>query len=301
MRQKSLGTAAAAIPEIGFGTWRYEGGVEPLRKAISLGAALIDTAESYGTEELIGAAIKDIRRQVFLATKVSPKNFRRRDLLAAADRSLKRLKTDYIDLYQLHWPNYTVPIEETMAAMEELVDAGKIRFIGVSRFSLAELQKAQAALVKYKIMANQLRYSLIERTIESGLLSYCQAQQITVIAFSPLGQDFKSIKHSDPNGALEKVVDETGKTPAQIALNWCIAKENVVAIPKADSLDHVVENCGSSEWRLSAEQIEFLNKSIKYQKRSMVELMVRRIGQHVVQRIGRNLDLISPNSYSTPN
>src|SRR4029077_13845353 len=136
------------------------------RAAIEYGACLIDTAEAYGTEEIVGQAISGRRDRGFLATKVLPRNFKRRDLVAAAERSLRRLGTDYIDLYQLHWPNETVPIAQTMQGMAELVDAGKIRFVGVSNFSVRALQKAQPALPKYPIVANQVQYSLIERTIE---------------------------------------------------------------------------------------------------------------------------------------
>src|SRR5260370_33584407 len=150
---KEQATPGIRLPEIGFGTWNYRGGVEPLRAAIECGARLIDTAESYGTEEIVGEAIKGRRHQVFLASKALPRNFRRRDLLAAAERSLRRLGTDHIDLYQLHWPNLTIPIEEPMRAMEELVDTGKIRFIGVSNFSVRDMVNAQASLSKQRIAA----------------------------------------------------------------------------------------------------------------------------------------------------
>src|SRR5207247_6345529 len=160
---KVLGNTNICLPEVGLGTWNYKGGAEPLRRGIALGACLIDTAESYGTEEIVGEAVKDLRDRVFIATKALPRHFRHTDLLMAADRSLKRLRTDHIDLYQLHWPNYAVPIEETMAAMEALVERGKVRFIGVSNFSVTDLKKAQAALSKYKIASNQVRYNLIDR------------------------------------------------------------------------------------------------------------------------------------------
>jgi diketogulonate reductase-like aldo/keto reductase len=127
---------------------------------------LIDTAESYGTEEIVGDAVKHLGNRVFIATKVSPRHFRRSDLLMAADKSLERLRTDYIDLYQLHSPTCTVPIEETIGAMEDLVDAGKIRFIGVSNFSAAELRKAQRAMSRYCIVSNQVGYSLIDRSVD---------------------------------------------------------------------------------------------------------------------------------------
>src|SRR5260370_36973772 len=122
---------------VGLDTWNSGGGVEPLKRGIAVGGCLIGPAESYGTEEIVGEAVKGVRQCVFLATKVSPRHFRHRDLLLAADRSLQRLRTDYIDLYQLHWPNYLVPIEETMAAMERLVELGKNRFIGLSKFSVS--------------------------------------------------------------------------------------------------------------------------------------------------------------------
>src|SRR5438094_9175634 len=221
MNYKFLGDTTVSLPEIGVGTFNYKGGVEPLRTAIALGAGLIDTAESYGTEEIVGEAIKGNRDRVFVADKVSPAHFRRSALLLAAECSLQRLRTDYIDLYQLHRPNYTVPIQETMAAMEELVEQGKIRFIGVSNFSVAELKKAQAALSKYKIVSNQVRYSLVERSIELELLHYCQENRVTVIAYSPLAKGLHCIKLRDPENILVDVAAMTGKTQSQVALNWC--------------------------------------------------------------------------------
>ena len=120
MEFKLLGEPRFPLPEIGLGTWRYSGGIEPLRAGVERGGCFLDTAENYGTEELCGEVMRGRRKTVFLATKVAPRNFRRADLIRAADNSLKRLGTDYIDLYQLHWPNLKVPIEESMAAMEDL-------------------------------------------------------------------------------------------------------------------------------------------------------------------------------------
>jgi diketogulonate reductase-like aldo/keto reductase len=162
MHHKDLAETGIRLPAVGLGTWQYRGGIEPLRTGITLGAYFIDTAESYGTEEVVGQAIHGIRKDIFLATKVSPRHFRRADVIAAAEASLKQLNTDYIDLYQLHWPNHTIPIEETMGTMEQLVDSGKIRFIGVSNFFLHDLRNAQKAMSKHKIVSNQVRYSLIE-------------------------------------------------------------------------------------------------------------------------------------------
>jgi len=286
---KILGNTNIRLPEVGLGTWNYTGGVEPLRRGIALGACLIDTAESYGTEEIVGEAIKGVRQSVFLATKVLPRHFRQQDLLLAADRSLQRLRTDYIDLYQLHWPNYIVPIEETMAAMERLVQLGKIRFIGVSNFSFSELRKAQAALSKNRIVSNQVRYSLVERSIERGVLPYCQQHQITVIAFSPLATGLSNIKRRDPRNVLGDVAAQVHKTEAQLALNWCLRHDSLIVIPKAASVDHVAEDCGASSWQLSPEQIKLLELNIGFRRRGGPEVFLRRTARHVLQRFGHNL------------
>jgi diketogulonate reductase-like aldo/keto reductase len=143
MNYTGLAKTGVTPPAIGPGTWQYKGGIEPLQTGIALGVCFIETAESYGTEEVVGRAIKENRKPIFLATKVSPRHFRRADVIAAADASLKRLKADYVDLYQLHRPNYTVPIDETIGAMEQLVDSGKVRFIGVTNFFVRDLKSAQ--------------------------------------------------------------------------------------------------------------------------------------------------------------
>jgi diketogulonate reductase-like aldo/keto reductase len=167
-------------------------------------------------------------------------------VLKAADESLRRLQTDYIDLYQIHGPNPGVPIQETMDAMEELVEAGKVRFIGVSNFTLRELQQAQAVMRRHRIVSNQVRYSLIDRTVERELLPYCQKERITILAFSPLGRGIQNIRKNDPHGILTKIAAETGKTEAQVALNWCLTKGGVVVITKSNSVSRVEEDCGAS-------------------------------------------------------
>jgi len=286
MLLRELANSGIRLPEIGFGTWNYRGGVEPLRAAIECGAGLIDTAESYGTEEIVGEAIKGRRHQVFLATKVLPRNFKRRDLIAAAERSLRRLGTEHIDLYQLHWPNLTIPIEEPMRGMEELVAAGKVRFIGVSNFSVRDLVSAQAALSTQRIAANQVRYSLIERTIEGGLLEYCQKNGITVIAYSPLATGLGNIRAADPEGVLRRAAEASCKSEAQVALNWCIRHENVIAIPKACSVEHVVENMGASGWKLGAELARLLEDRIRYRRRGTLEMCARRAVRWGMQMLG---------------
>jgi diketogulonate reductase-like aldo/keto reductase len=286
---KPLGASEESIPAIGWGTWRYKGGIEPLRAGIERGATLIDTAEVYGTEEVVGQAISGRRDQVFLATKVAPRNFRRHKLIAAAENSLRRLHVDHIDLYQLHWPNYTVPLEETMGAMEELVKSGKIRFIGVSNFSVWDLKRAQAALSSCRIASNQVRYSLIERTVERELLSYCWEQKITVIAYSPLGEAFSRLRAADAKGSLGELAERTGKSAAQIALNWLIAKPNVVVIPKASSVAHAVENCGASGWRLAEAEYQLLEENIPCHRRGPLTAALARWKRYADQIVGRQL------------
>lgn len=259
MEYKQLGDTDVAVPDIGLGAWQYKGGVEPLRKGVALGANLIDTAEAYGTEEVVGEAIKAMRDEVFIASKVSPSNFRREALLKSADQSLKRLGVDVIDLYQLHWPSDSIPIEETMGAMDELVDMGKVRFIGVSNFSVLQFRSAQAA-TKYKIVSNQVKYSLASRGIETELIPFCREQDVTVIAYSPLARNPAGLD-AQLKGALSKIADDTGKTIAQVALNWCISRDHVIAIPKSDSVERTEENCLASGWRLSPEHIQLLEQS----------------------------------------
>jgi diketogulonate reductase-like aldo/keto reductase len=288
MNQKELGKTGVILPEIGIGTWYYTGVPDLLRKAVDFGATLIDTAEHYGTEEVVGRAIKGIREKVFVATKVS--HWRREEVLRCAEASLRKLGIDRIDLYQLHWPNATVPMEETIGAMEELVEQGKVRFLGVSNCSIGEMKRAQAALGKHRIVSNQVRYSLIERTIEPRILDYCKNNHMTVIGFSPLGHSFQNMLMRDPSDALGQVAKETGKTKAQVALNWCIRHPGLITIPKAGSEAHVFENCGSSGWRLTAEQIGLLCRKVTFRRRGPIEAFCRRLARGTLQYVdkGRN-------------
>lgn len=288
MNRKVLGHTGVEVPEVGLGTWGYHAGPEPLRRGLEAGALFIDTAESYGSEPVVAEAIHGMRDQVFLATKVSPEHFRRSELLKSADQSLQQLRTDRIDLYQLHQPNSNIPIEETMAAMEELVDAGKVRFIGVSNFSVTELERARKAMRKHRIVANQVRYNLVDRTIEPKLLPYCEVNGITVIAYSPLAREPQRLFDCDPRGVLREIASAVGKTTAQVALNWCLSKERVIVIPKGNSIAHVVENCGASGWRLSSEHLTRLNTEITFRRRGGFEMLIRNsIPSGLVQGVRR--------------
>ena len=282
---KELGRTGVFLPEVGIGTWDYHAGPNPLRRGFQAGAAFIDTAESYGTEEVVGEALKGLRERVFVATKVSPENFRRARLRASVNASLRRLGIETIDLLQLHGPNPAIPIQETMDALASLVDVGEVRFVGVSNFSMAQLKDAQSALHKYPIVSNQVRYNLIDRTIEQGLLQYCQANHITVIAYSPLARGLRRLEDCDPGGILEQLSRGIGKSPAQIALNWCLCKEGVVVIPKGSSEEHILENCAASDWRLTSQQIDFLDGAIQYRYRGQFDALLRRLTPHSLRPV----------------
>ena len=261
MERKDLSDTGVRVPEIGLGVASYTGGVEPLRRGVSLGATHLDTAENYGTEDVVGEAIAGMRDSIFLATKVSRTNLAHDDVLKAAEGSLSKLGTDRIDLYILHAPNPDIPVEGTMRAMDRLVDEGKVRFIGVSNFSVEQLKEAQAAS-RNKITSNQVRYNLADRKIEAELLPYCQQNHVTIVAYSPLAVGLGKLKSSLRDGVLERVAEESGKTEAQVAINWCTSKEGVIAIPKSNSVQRTEENCGASGWRLSEEHLKLLDGAL---------------------------------------
>ena len=263
MELKELGSTGVMLPEIGLGTWKYTGGAAPLQRGIELGAFLIDAAEMYRNEEAVGQAIKGLRDGVFLATKVLSSNLRYDQVMEAAEASLRRLGVDRIDLYQIHHYNAGVPIAETMNAMAALVDSGWVTHVGVSNFSVQQFREAQAAMPNVAIVSNQVHYNLKRRDIEGTLLPYCQENQVTVIAYSPLAEgrlsDKSRLRSDGAVQVLAEIAVQVDKTMAQVALNWCISRPNVIAIPKTNSLDRTVENCGASGWRLSPEQIHALD------------------------------------------
>jgi len=268
---RRLGKTNVFIPVLGLGTWEIGGregpdyshdreAIEIIRYAIKKGMYLIDTAEMYGgghTEELVGEAIKEFpREKVFIATKVWHTDLRYRDVLAALERSLERLQVDYVDLYQIHWPNPAIPIKETMKAMEKLVDDGKVRFIGVSNFSLKELEEAMASMSKYDIVSNQLLYNPLDRQIEEDLLPFCKKNGITIIAYRPLGKG--RLLREPYRSRLEGIARKYGKTPVQVVINWVIRHENVIAIPKTLNKKHLDEILGSVGWKMDEEDYEKL-------------------------------------------
>ncbi len=257
MLYKKLGKTGEKIPHLGLGTWKIpEGSVhgrDALVEGLKLGATLVDTAEMYANENIVGEAIRLFGGDVFLMTKVSPHHFRHDDVIRACEASLSRLKVKSIDLYQLHWPNHSIPISETMGAMEELVERGKIRHIGVSNFDEKELIEAQEAMRKYEVVSNQIEYSLSVREPEKGLLQFCEKEGITVFAYSPLSRgrvlDKKFVDVFD--GLSKKYKAST----AQIALNYLARAKGVVPIPKSGDLEHTRENVHSLDFELGEADI----------------------------------------------
>lgn len=267
------------IPVLGLGTWGMGGEMSPdtshdkeciaaLRHGIDLGMTHIDTAEMYGdghTEQVVGEAIKPFdRKKLFITTKVWQTNLRYNDLINSAKRSLKRLGIKYADMYLIHVPNADIPIEETMDAMDALVEQRLVRFIGVSNFSVKELKEAQNHS-ENKIVANQIEYNLLIRNkrgiytedMESEIIPYCQKNGVMVVAYRPLA---KGMITGDSIHLLNGLSKKYNRTPSQIALNWLISKERVIAIPKASNINHVQENAGAVGWKLNKEDIEKLDK-----------------------------------------
>lgn len=266
LEKRELGRTREKIPVVGMGTWEMgdvqnEGRtleIEALRRGAELGMTMIDTAEMYGhgnAEKLVGEAIKGMRDEVFIVTKVSPEHFGYEDVLRSCEGSIRRLGVEHVDLYLLHWPSHKVPIEETMKAMEELVSRGKTRYIGVSNFSVAQTLKARESLPRSEIVCNEVRYSLTHRAIESELLPFCEREKLTVVAYSPL--DTGRI----PTGKIPRTIpDKYGMTPAQLMLNWVTYKEAVVAIPKASNIEHVEEDAAAVGARISGDDYEALSR-----------------------------------------
>jgi diketogulonate reductase-like aldo/keto reductase len=235
-----------------------------LKKGLELGMNLIDTAEIYRTEDIVADAIEGREREdLFIATKVFWNHLRYNGVLKAAENSLKRLRCSYIDLYQVHMPNSRVPIEETMKAMEKLVENGKVRYIGVSNFSLEQMTKAEIALSKNKLASNQVEYNLTTRGIEKDLLPYCEQRGIVVLPYRPIAHGALA----NPPYKLKIIMDEIshkhgGKTSAQLALNWLVTKSRMLfPIPRASGLERVTENVGSVGWRLDAGDIRELEQA----------------------------------------
>jgi diketogulonate reductase-like aldo/keto reductase len=230
--------------------------LEGLDVGLAGGINLIDTAEAYDSERYVAQAVKQYdREKLFIATKVTMTHLRKGPLFRALEGSLSRLNTDHVDLYQVHQPSPIVPIRETMGAMEELIEAGKTRGIGVSNFSLKQTVEANDSLKKYRLTSTQMSYSLLDRSVEKDILPYCREQGMVLIAYFPLGHG----KLAGEKDKLAGLCSKYGKTPAQVALNWLVCQPDVFPIPRASNPLHVKENLGACGWRLTSEDLAELD------------------------------------------
>jgi diketogulonate reductase-like aldo/keto reductase len=255
MKQLTL-PSGRTIPVLGQGTWNM--GEDPaqrgaevaaLRLGLDLGMSLIDTAEMYGeggAEEVVGEAIAGRRDEVYLVSKVYPHNASRAGVLAACERSLKRLEVDCIDLYLLHWRG-SVPLAETLEAFARLREQGKIRDYGVSNFDLDDMQETVGLTGGDVVATDQVLYNLAQRGIEWDLLPWCRARGMPVMAYSPLESSPSEQAAMLGRPQIREVARRHGATPAQVALAWLLRQDGVVAIPKAVRLAHVRANRAALE------------------------------------------------------
>jgi len=269
MKTRKFGSTGVELPVIGQGTWMIEGSRETERRAVNtlragldLGMTHIDTAEMYGNgraEELVGEAIAGRRDEVFLASKVLPSNASYEGTERACERSLRRLKTDRLDLYMLHWPG-SYPLEDTQRAMEKLVERGLVRFIGISNFDTHELREAEAALKHGRMVANQVLYHLGDRGIERRLIPYCAGRGMAVVAYSPFGHGGFPSPASAGGKVLAEIARRHGGTARQVVLNFLTRHANVFTIPKTTHPERVRENAESLRFELTAEDVSAIDK-----------------------------------------
>ena len=250
---------------LGQGTWgmaenprRRKEEIDALRMGLDLGMTVIDTAEMYAggaAESLVGEAIAGRRTEVFLVSKVLPNHATRRGTIAACEASLRRLRTDVLDLYLLHWRGET-PLDETVEGFNALVRSGKIRYWGVSNFDVDDMEELARILEGTTIATDEVLYNLTRRGVELALLPWCDVRGIPVMAYSPVEQG-RLLGRQE----LKRIADRHDATPAQVALAWVLRCDGIIAIPKASRLDHVRENRGALEIHLTADDLAELDRA----------------------------------------
>jgi diketogulonate reductase-like aldo/keto reductase len=246
---------------------------DALRIGLDLGLNLIDTAEMYGngrSEELVADVISGRREQVYVVSKVLPENASRRGAISACEHSLKRLKTDYLDLYLLHWRG-SIPLEETLEAFSALRERGSIRHYGVSNFDVEDLTEAQTLPGGPAIATNQVLYNLEQRGVEWSLLPWSRENGMPLMAYSPLGSDSRRLR---THPVLKAMAARLGATPSRIALAWLLRHPDVVVIPKASSEAHVRDNCAALTLELTAKDLEEIDRSFPPPKRATPLAMI---------------------------
>jgi diketogulonate reductase-like aldo/keto reductase len=274
---KRFGWTGIHVPLIGQGTWRMgdsrgadEAEVAAVSLGIDLGLTHIDTAEMYGdggAEEVVAAAIRGRQRaDLFIVSKVLPQDATYNGTIAAAEQSLRRLHTEYLDLYLLHWPG-SHPIAETMGAMEDLVTAGKIRGFGVSNFDVDGLRQAMAVLSRGRVACNQVLYNLATRGIERDLVPFCEREGIAVVGYTPFGG------FPRPGSRGWRVLETVGrfydKTPRQVALRFLTRSTVLFTIPKAGTVAHMRENAGATGFALTDADVAAIDRAFPAPRRNV--------------------------------
>ena len=265
MKTRSLGRSGAMVAVIGQGTWELELADEAeatraLHAGLELGLTHVDTAEMYGdggSEELVAEAIAGRRENIYLVSKVLPENASRRGTIAACERSLARLKTDYLDLYLLHWQG-SIPLAETLDAFVRLRDRGLIRYYGVSNFDRADLTEAQSLAGGSELATNQVLYNLEQRGIEWDLMPWCRERGMPLMAYSPLGSNSQRLR---THPVLRTIAARLSATPARLALAWLLRQPDVVVIPKAANEAHVRDNHAALDLHLAATDLAELERA----------------------------------------
>jgi diketogulonate reductase-like aldo/keto reductase len=262
MATRPFGTTGLLVPALGQGTWNMErddrrAAIAALRAGLDAGATHVDTAELYGggrVEEIVAEAIAGRRDEVFLVSKVLPENASRRGTVVACERSLRRLRTDRLDGYLLHWAGEH-PLADTIAAFEELAAAGKIRCFGVSNFDEGELAEAVRIAGPTRIACNQVLYHLGERRIEHAVLPFCEAHGIAVVGYSPFGSGRFPGPRSGGGRVLAEIAAKLGATARRVALAFLVRRPSLFAIPKSSNAERAVENAGAARLVLGADEI----------------------------------------------
>jgi len=260
MERRRFGSTKREIAVIGQGTWYIEHGaaaIAALRHGLDLGMTHIDTAEMYGSgaaEEVVAEAIAGRRDEIFLVSKVLPQNASRRGTILACNRSLARLNTDRLDCYLLHWRGQH-PLEDTIAAFEELKSAGKILSWGVSNFDLPDLEDIRKIAGEGNLACNQVLYHLEERAIEHSVIPWCEKRGVAVVAYSPFGHGHFPGPHTTGGRVLKQIAAAHNATVRQIALRFLVRESSVFAIPKAARPEHAAENARAAEIQLTNDEL----------------------------------------------
>ena len=268
MPTRLFGSKDVRVPIVGQGTWQMDrddraASMDALRRGIDLGMTHLDTAEMYGSgqvEELVGEAIAGRRDEVFLVSKVMPHNATLQGTLRACERSLRRLRTDRLDVYLLHWPG-SHPLEETIEAFERLVERGSIRAWGVSNFDVADLEHAERVAGADRIACNQVLYHLEEQAIEHAVLPWCDARGVAVVAYSPFGAGSFPSRQSPGGLVLDEIAGAHEVSPYQVALRFLLRHRSVLAIPKASDRSHVEQNAEAPRLDLTTDELNRLERA----------------------------------------